>query len=229
MTRTNTQPSYLIYPFHRDAIATYRMKAIPNSKAKFYAQRGYMASQAGLRRYWQYNLAETLENQHVPRIILIDHSFSGRSVDGFRSELLDAAHAGGGEAESNRLSHVPMWLINVIDGGISPNSVTNPTSLRTGGVLAKLSEGRAGLVNRMVGDEGRHPRVQPDYPPTKFEVSARSCWSSSDRQYAQDFQNKIIVWNQRHGGLIRPGTIASKKPVVPSKKKGKNKSTCCVQ
>jgi hypothetical protein len=194
------------------------MKAIPNSKAKKYGTPGYIPTRKGLERYWEKIVGPTLLEKQIERIILVDHSGSGQSVDGFRRSLLDACQIGvekshgaaNGLKARQQLSEFPMYLVNVIDASRADRSrpVIDP---KTVPVLAKLTTGGRNLVNVMVGGE-RHPRVQPEYPPTKWDIAAKDCASAQEKADAKAMRDDIINWNKNHGGLIGS-------PVAPSSNK----------
>ncbi|KAF4627940.1 hypothetical protein G7Y89_g10213 [Cudoniella acicularis] len=178
--------SYLIYPFDT---SKYQMKAIPNSKAKHYGTPGFTPTEEGLERYWNLIVGPPLLGRNIERIILVDHSGSGQSVDGFRRIVLDACQvaitksrgAADGITARNDVAQIPMYLINVIDQ--SRSGTTNPiVDPQTVPVLAKLTVSGKGVVNKLLGDERRHPRVQPEYPPEKWEQPAKNSWASEEEK-----------------------------------------------
>ena len=203
------------------------MKAIPNSKAKKYGEDGYEASRPGLERYWEMIVGPTLLEKQIERIILVDHSGTGQSVDGFRNILLDACQAGiekahgaaNGVKARKQLSEFPMYLINVIDATRADKSkpVVDP---KTVPVLAKLTTGGKNLVNVMLGGE-KHPRVQPEYPPTKWDIAAKDCASTQEKADAKAMRDDIINWNKKHGGLIGSPEAASSSKKKTKKPKAK--------
>lgn len=212
--------SYLSKPFDT---TKYNMVAIPNSKGGKYGDPGHVATERGLINYWNNFIAPSLFHKDIERIILVDSSRSGRSVDGFRHILLDACEAavkkkhGRSQAARARkeVSEIPMYLINV-DGSARIESDVDPETVT---VLAKLFKGDDKFMYDLIGGHA-HPRVQPDYPPEKWANAARKCWESSQQEKdAKAFIKDIISWNGRHGGLI--GSPADRKKNPKDKKKEK--------
>ncbi|KAF4629925.1 hypothetical protein G7Y89_g8217 [Cudoniella acicularis] len=210
--------SYLALPFYPEAYSM--IKGVPASKTREYKTAEYMPTEAGLVNYFAQELAPLVVGKdNINRIVLIDHSGTGRSVDGFYEAVLDmvVAYYGNGDeaagaAARATFSEIPVVLINVIDASRQTTNVPTPPQVVE--LLATIIVGQPGALNRLVGDKTSHPRVQPDYPCTYWEFSAGDCFTPGERNDALAMVHDIIKWNEDNGGLIGAP--------VPSKK-GKKK------
>lgn len=171
------------------------MKEIPASKNKKYRKDDNPESQEGpygLARYFDMILKPTLVGRDIGRILLIDHSGSGQSVDGWYTAFLDSISAEWGHTAHLRgedwtrdpeamrarqfYAGVPIYLINVVDqkGRQDGNRPAIAPTLVP--VLDIIVAGRRGEVNRLVGNEAEHHRGTPDYPPSQWEIPIKQSW-----------------------------------------------------
>jgi hypothetical protein len=215
------------------------MKETPASNTREYQSLGpneVMGTVVGLTRYFEKVLAPTLENKEVGRIVLVDHSGSGASVDGFQRAFLDAAYmydatkeieAGNTEGAHGNATifreyyeNVPWYLLNVVDFDRRSDGPNPPTAPRWVEVLDVITAGNSGELNKLVGDTRSHPRVTPDYPPNKWEVPIKDCWGRGEEAMAKNMKDSIIRYNKNHGGLIGSPDPITKLPKKknPSKK-----------
>ena len=208
------------------------MKEIPASKTREYLKTE-VASFQGLYRYFDKVMMPTLVEKQVGRIILIDHSGSGASVDGWFLAFLDSVSArwgkevfdAGGDWRNSEpakrarayYDSIPRFLINVVDYDRRPDGPRPAIPPESVVVLDTITVGVSNEVNRLVGDKKAHDRVTPDYPPSKWEIPIKDSWASANEQdYATLMKNDIINWNKQNGGLIGSPDPKTK---LPKKKK----------
>lgn len=206
------------------------MKSIPISSTKKYGQPDFKASSKGLARYFDKILKETLvdgngKDKDIKRIILVDHSSSGQSVDGFKKAFGDMVRAAykkeGNSADVANKAAIrfsdKLQLINVIDyirGPKGNDDITDPENVH---VIDRIDLGKANQVNILLGDKRAHDRITPDYPPAKWEQPARESWGNDgsdktrpkispkdEKQNGRLMEESISKWNQENGGLIAP-------------------------
>lgn len=116
------------YCFDQDK-TTSRLFAIPMSKTKQLGKPGVgSVPWGGFRDYYRRVLEPRISGKTYKRIVLVDHSGSGRSVDGAKTALLNILRAGDTTVYNQLTGPNPgiTWgLINVIDyrrrlGGARP-------------------------------------------------------------------------------------------------------------
>ncbi|KAF1995573.1 hypothetical protein P154DRAFT_623925 [Amniculicola lignicola CBS 123094] len=125
----------------------------------------------------------------IDRFVLVDHSSSGRSVDATKQVLRDVMNAAirrGDAAEiTEREWHRKRFvLFNVIDHSrtarnmatLGATRVYNVVNPETVAILERVTAGNDGELNRLLGDELRHHRVQCDYPANRFHWTADEAW-----------------------------------------------------
>jgi hypothetical protein len=196
------------------------MTVIPASKTRQYMNEGpdeIVTSPAGSSRYFKEVLLPTLVGQQLGRIILVDHSGSGRSVDGFHEAFLDAAYSyaylnadtAGTEDPSAVATQLreyykalPCFLINVVDYDRRPDGPRSPVNPLHVPVLDTITQGKSGEVNALVGDKKAHPRVIPEYPPNKWETPVKDNWKSGEEAMATKMRSSIMAYNRINGGPI---------------------------
>jgi hypothetical protein len=197
------------------------MKETPASNTRQYGtlggQNSIIATRDGAHRYFDKVLSPTLEGKEIGRIILVDHSGSGKSVDGFYLAFLDAAYAYKGIKEMDAGNEdwdapattfrqyyeaIPWYLINIVDFDRRPDGSNPAIPPRYVQLLDTITVGKSGELNSLVGDSRSHPRVTPDYPPTKWEIPIKDCWEKDEEKLANDMKKSIINYNKKHGGLI---------------------------
>jgi hypothetical protein len=83
-----TAISYLGLTFDQ---TKYNMGSIPMSSSKRYGQPSFRPSETGLARYFDVFLRPMMQVP-ITRFVLIDHSSTGKSVDGFRRAFLDMVY-----------------------------------------------------------------------------------------------------------------------------------------
>ena len=164
----------------------------------------------GLKRYYDQILQKRLKAAPFNRIVLVDHSGGGGSVDGFRTAFWEILHTGSPEFAKD-VFQVPMVLINVIDELRKPDSSKPVVDPKTVPVLTKIWIAGEHLVNRMLGDEKIHSRLVPSYPASQWETPVKDSWSSKDKDAATDLKNQIISYMNKNGGLIANNSPAPKK------------------
>jgi hypothetical protein len=208
------------------------------SSSKRYGQPSFRPSETGLARYFDVFLRPMMQVP-ITRFVLIDHSSTGKSVDGFRRAFLDmvyyygleqGATPEGAQAGKTFYAKIPMVLINIVDYNRrehGPRPVIDPESVP---VDAIYHDGGPGEVNKMVGDEKNHDRVTANYPPEKWHISDARCWGSKTISPINEYTNgramraDIVDWNKRHYHLITPDSPGPDEVEVEySSKPGKKK------
>ncbi len=208
------------------------MKEIPASNTREY-RISIEGTYQGLYRYFDKVMMPTLVGKEVGRIIMIDHSGSGDSVDGWFLAFLDSVSARWGRTEGDAggdwansepakaarayYESIPRFLINIVDYDRRPDGPRPAIPPKYVDVLDTITVGGSGEVNRLVGDKKAHDRVTPDYPPEKWNIPIKNSWASANEQsYATLMKNDIINWNKQNGGLIGSPDPKTK---LPKKKK----------
>ena len=204
--------SYLLYPFDQ---TSFNVHSLPASKTKIYGtnqQEGKgKASNKGLDRYYGKVLLQRLDAAEFNRIVIVDHSGTGKSVDGFRVAFEDII----GRAkdmkklkkdDAKRILNTPWYFINVVDWRRRPSS-KNPTVKPKSDIIKKVSiitlETDDDVINAILADENKHPRVACEYWPSRWESSVRDCWAEDGTLGIAEAQKRaIIAWNEANGGLI---------------------------
>ena len=189
------------------------------SKTKFWgsntAQGIGKASNAGLDGYWDRILSTRLFAKQFDRIVLVDHSSSGKSVDGFRlaySAILTRAYQQGkiNQQQWNLYEvQIPMVFINVIDRRRSTGgSAAPPTPPLTVQTIATITaDTNEGEIDRILADKEVHPRVAAEYPPKKWRRTVAQAWEDDpvhSKQNAIQMRARIKTYNENHGGLLVP-------------------------
>ena len=164
----------------------------------------------GLKRYYDQILHKRLKAASFNRIVLVDHSGGGGSVDGFRTAFWEILHTGSPEFAKD-VFQVPMVLLNVIDETRKPGSARPVVDPKTVPVLDKVWVAGKNLVNRMLGDEIVHPRLVPSYPASQWETPVKDSWSSKDKDAAKDLESQITSYMNKKGGLIANNSPPLKK------------------
>jgi hypothetical protein len=172
--RNNRSFRYLSYCFDHP-----RFQPIPLSKARKYhrytdresdpeslgkPKHPYRSSGSDLRKYWNDYLRGKLQGLTVDRIVLVDHSSSGRSVEATIRILKDIFKDAG---VRERFENVRWSLYNVVDASkldqqTGALNVVSPRGLSENPIHRVA--GPPGLVNRIVGDEQAHNRCQVRIP-----------------------------------------------------------------
>jgi hypothetical protein len=215
------------------------MKVVPASKTRYYRTENddvtliQEATRQGLHRYFNKVLKPMLlneDNTHkvIRRIIMIDHSGGGGSVDGWWLAFLDSASAywagddfengdenwPQGEESLNIRDYyrdIPRFLINIVDYDRRPGGGNEAIAPLEVPLLATLTIGKSGDVNTLVGDKRSHPRLVPEYPPNSWERPIKNSWADENEESAATaLKDDIIRWNKDNGGLI--GSPRPKKP-----------------
>ncbi|KAL8829970.1 MAG: hypothetical protein Q9191_001695 [Dirinaria sp. TL-2023a] len=204
--------SYLIYPFDK---GSYNMNSLPLSKSKIYKtnqQDGKgQPTNAGLDGYWDRVLKKRLNNAAFDRIVVVDHSGTGKSVDGFRKAFVDVVNRAKDQKkiksdDAKEIIQTPWHFINVVDWRRRPGS-NNPTKDPTSSIIKKITkitfETPDDVINTILADEDKHPRVACEYWPSRWSESVKKCWEQDGTLEAAEEQRKSIEqWNQDNGGLI---------------------------
>lgn len=167
-------------------------------------------TQKGLERYYKKVLHPKLTKTEFNRIVLVDHSGGGGSVDGFRKAFHDMVQAGNPKALDD-LMKVPMVLINVIDelrkdGG--PRPVIKPKDVQT---IAKFFPPGKDHLNKIL-DGKAHPRVTPEYPPPQWETPIKDSWKPGQQAAAARIEKQVKEFCAKNGGLVK-----DKEPPKPKK------------
>ncbi|MCJ1247617.1 hypothetical protein MMC30_004832 [Trapelia coarctata] len=197
-------------PFGRDS--SFNVHALPISGTRDYGTEGHKASEQGLKKYYKDILYPALMVKPVARIVLVDHSGGGGSVDGFRQAFLAMVRAGQPDSLES-LTNIEMVLINVIDEGRKQggsNPVEDPKTVR---VLIKIYLPGEGYLDTIVVGKA-HPRVTPDYPPGKWEIPFDKAWKTGEEKAALQLVNSVVDYNKKNGGLVTEKDA----PAKPKKK-----------
>lgn len=189
--------SYFFPAFDMDAR---HIVPIPMSKTKTY--KTGLASKKLLNGYWDNAFEYMVAGKGFTRIIIVDHSGTGQSVDGFREAILDIVNAAPISSSVKKdFAKRPMALINVIDYSRrdrGPRPTVNP---KTVPVLLKFDVGDTNLLNGMVGGV-IHPRIQPEYPYTSWNTPIEKAFKSNELKDAKAMVDDIRSYNEKNGGLI---------------------------
>ena len=206
------------------------MHSLPISKTKYWntnEKNGVgKATDAGLDRYFNKVLLERLDKQKFDRIVIIDHSGTGGSIDGFRDAfkaIINRAYTKKKFDKKTRdgVLDTPWYFINVVDWRRRPDS-KNPTVDPKTKIIKKIShitfESPNDVINGILGDEDKHPRVACEYYPARWEQSVQDCWKEDGILEAAKVQRQAILdWNTANGGLITT-TNPPKQPKADKKK-----------
>ncbi|MCJ1486043.1 hypothetical protein MMC06_006219, partial [Schaereria dolodes] len=160
------------------------------------------ATPKGLKRYYDKVLHPKLKQAPFDRIVLIDHSGGGGSVDGFRKAFWEILYTGSPDF-ANDVFQVPMVLINVIDETRKPDGSRPVVDPVTVPVLKKIWVKEKNLVNGMLGDEKVHPRLVPSYPASQWETAIKDSWTQGDKDSAKALRDQITSYMNKNGGLIK--------------------------
>lgn len=208
--------SYLIYPFDE---GSYNMHSLPISKTKIYGTdddggKG-RATNKGLDGYWDRVLQPRLAAKDFDRIVIIDHSGTGRSVDGFRKAFKDIVNRAKDQKkipgdQAKKIIDTPWYFINVIDWRRRPDSsipVQDPKTKAVKKISKVTLETKDGTIDKILADKDAHPRVTCEYWASRWEKSVGSCWTDDGGKAAADEQRKAIKdWckDTSNGGLLSP-------------------------
>jgi hypothetical protein len=123
----------------------------------------------------------------IDRILLVDHSSQGKSVDATKAILRDVMRAAAPhvpQINQRRYRQVPFALINVIDSRktfkflgvyLWVSGIKNPQTVRLDTVITASKNGQ---IDRLLGDEGHHFRNQVDYWPARFDTRTIDLWDA---------------------------------------------------
>ena len=175
---------------------------------------------AGLDGYWDRVLAQRLGQAKFDRIVVVDHSGTGKSVDGLRKAFVDIVNRAKDkkkikEDEAKEIINTPWYFINVVDWRRRPDS-KNPTKAPTSSIIKKISiitfETPDDVINEILADEDKHPRVACEYWPSRWSETVGKCWEEDGTlNEAKEQRDSIIKWNKDNGDLIS-ATNPAKEP-----------------
>ena len=214
-------PSYLLYPFDQ---TSYNVNSLPMSKSRIYGTnedggKG-KANNRGLDGYWQRVLEPRLTRAEFNRIVIVDHSGTGKSVDGLRkafkeivNRAKDTKQIRGSDAK--KYLDTPWHLINVVDWNRRPGSL-NPTRAPTSSIFQGKKptiitfQVPGNVINDILADEDKHPRVACNYWASRWGDTVAACWEEDKEkpgsvvslEAAQEQRDAIVRWNRDNGGLI---------------------------
>lgn len=200
------------------------MKPIPLSKArKYYRYEGHDADPEGfgipknrynaaaptddLQNYWKLHIKNKVSDLRIDRIVLVDHSSTGRSVEATKQILKDAFRRGRAGA---RFMNVQWALFNVVDArkivmrdGRLIYDVRDPANFNE---VQVMHDGQPHEVDRLLGDENHHDRCQANYYPRRFDRDLKQIW---DKDGGMPLARLIRTQIRDHiraarGNLIRP-------------------------
>jgi hypothetical protein len=191
------------------------MHSLPISSTRDYYKLGNIPTNAGLKRYYEQVLHPKLKKAPFDRIVLLDHSGTGQSVDGFRRAFHDIVQAGYPEILDD-IMNIPMVLINVIDEYRRPNGKLPPTDPKNVPVLAKFYPPGKGVLNAIVGGVV-HPRVTPDYRAPNWENPIKDSWRKGEKAAAQELEQQIVDYCQKNGGLVTKNEQPPRKKKLPDR------------
>ncbi|KAF2107189.1 hypothetical protein BDV96DRAFT_654037 [Lophiotrema nucula] len=151
----------------------------------------------------------------VDRIILVDHSSSGRSVDATRAILMDCIWQRYRQLERAPSQFYNDWdwsgkflLYNFIgrrkqfsDGTFD---VENPKRVP---IFRQFTAGGNHEVDHLLADEGYHDRVQAEYYPRRFDRTTTDIWAADGGfPQAQRMRQQIrdYVRSRNNGQLLSP-------------------------
>lgn len=210
--------SYLFYPFDEEK---WNMHSIPISKTKYYktnaAEAVGMPNNAGLDNYWDRVLKQRLyPGKQYDRIVLVDHSSSGKSVDGFREAFVDVIKRAEekkkiSKDDSKAIRGMKMVFINVVDWRRRPgggNEATPPKSKKIELIDTITLQGtNEGEIDVILADKDKHPRVACEYYPRRWYKTVKQCWEKDGGlENAKTQRTMIKEWNEKNGGLIGPSS-----------------------
>lgn len=166
-------------------------------------------SKAGLLQYVDDILTPKLFQRPFKRIVLIDRSTKGDSLDGFRRafvDMLDVAQRERSDTYTERvvkaLKKKQMAFINVVDWKRQETTVP-PKSDKITQVAKVTVQSNEGFIDRLLRDNDPHPRLQPDYPPRLWVKTQKEAWKlQGGSGNKKDQVEAIIKFNQYHGGLL---------------------------
>ena len=200
--------SFSFKPFDKDDPTTYNTYRLPMSDTKNWemTRRG-TASTEGMQDYNYYFFLRALSQRQFNRIILVDRSTKGESVDGVKkiiSSLLSRARHDGqitSDFENHVNANVPMYLINLVDWRrMGPDDPTTPPRDVT--QLARVTIRDApGAVDTLLRDAEIHPRIYPDYYPSRWDRSIDDVWRRTGGSGNARLQREALInYNSGIGG-----------------------------
>ena len=205
----------MIYPFAEEGgQGNANLWSIPVSKTKYYGVSGKqenkgVPNKAGLDNFWDRVLKQRVDHKAFDRIVLVDHSSTGKSVDGFRKafvEVISRAY------EKKKINHkraqalvdVPMKFINVVDWRRRPGNGQEATQPVKVGLLATVTcDSAEGVIDTILADKDKHPRVACEYYPRRWYKTVKDCWEKDGGfENAKHQRTLIKQYNEQHGGLL---------------------------
>ncbi|KAL8831697.1 MAG: hypothetical protein Q9191_000707 [Dirinaria sp. TL-2023a] len=209
--------SYVFQQFDRHDQNTYNFARLPMSGTKDYGTNAHhgrgMATRQGKKDYFKNILQAKLTQRNFNRVVLVDRSTRGESVDGFRriwDDLLDLAKEKYNPPWTNtrvqRLKDMEMVFINMVDWSRRDSTVA-PTTVTQ---IAKITvQSEDGAIDTLLRDNDPHPRLQPDYPPYKWEIPPDLLWGQHGSGRKVQQLRRIRAYNEQPGrGLINKQTNA---------------------
>ncbi|KAF1948155.1 hypothetical protein CC80DRAFT_541145 [Byssothecium circinans] len=201
---------YLAYCFDNQ-----RFKPIPMSgtrKYEMYEHRENDPEGKGVLRngvddlikYYDDLIERKIRGLRINRIMLVDHSSSGRSVEATRLLLVTMFQQKG---VWDQFRGVQWGLFNVIDKSKVVNDrivgVTPPRGFLDPILMVG---GEPGHVNKLLGDERRHYRCQADYWPSRWHLDLDTVWTYGNRPAATAIRQQIrnAVRERNNGRLLDP-------------------------
>ena len=140
------------------------------------------------------------------RIVFVDVSIEGKSVDGFREVFEDLIKLAVrqrmiSEQQKRSILDVPMYLVNLVDTKDLLHSVIKDPKDENIEVLAYVSvASRAGLMDDM--SQNSH-RIEPEYQPSKWEMMPQYAFARGEMDAADVMASSIINYNQRVGLITK--------------------------
>ena len=179
-------------PFKEGA---YDMYSLPMSKTKEYGDsRQGKATQAGLTRNWEKVLNPKMIGKDIDRIVLVDHSKTGQSPDGFREAVLEMARVAAPQNVQS-LERIPMVLINIIDEARRQREGLPVSDPKTVPVLARIYPQGSNPLSGIIGAK-QHARLTPEYPPSQWEKAIKDSWGNDEKAAADKLKEQIKRWNR---------------------------------
>ena len=160
---------------------------------------------AGLDKCWEDVLAPILNYKKFNRIVLVARTGIGPSVDGFRRAFVDLIRRA---SDTNKIDMaksmdllltVDMVSVNVADWSLvlfSPEA-TRPEIVKT---LATITDEGDSFGTAL--SEVKHPPVNPNYYPARWETPFQECWADGEEPMARAEKGIIRHYNELNGGLF---------------------------
>ena len=215
----------MIYPFADEGgNGNANLWSVPVSKTKYYGVSGVQENKgvpdnSGLDGFWDRVLKQRVDHKNFDRIVLVDHSTTGKSVDGFRKAYVQVIRRA---EDKKKISHTraknlieaEMAFINVVDWRRRPDHGQEATAPKKVDLLATITcKSAEGVIDTILADKEKHPRVACEYYPRRWYKTVGQCWDKDGGlENAKNQRTLIKQYNENHGGLLTVRPAANAEP-----------------